>query len=84
MDNVRKEFEEWANSAEFELIRFNDGYEDVYSNTAWQAWQASRSALCIELPKDPGGRWATSYEEGFSDCLSIVTTSIEEVGVSSK
>lgn len=59
-DKMREEFEEWA--AEEAEVRgvgvllglmqdeHQDRYSMIWTQTAWMAWQASRSALVIELP----------------------------------
>ncbi|ENR0633503.1 hypothetical protein ACERU3_000466 [Escherichia coli] len=49
MDKSRKQFEEW-----FENYTGCDPKNKVYANMVemyWQAWQASRAAIEIELPE---------------------------------
>ena len=60
-DKMREEFEAWA--AEEAEVRgvgallglmtdeHQDRYSMIWTQTAWIAWQASRAALVIELPK---------------------------------
>jgi len=58
-DKMRNEFEAWAiadaatQGVHISPKRNGDWYfeeETQYMNTAWAAWQASRSAVVIELP----------------------------------
>lgn len=47
----RAHFEEWCIASGFDFSRGNDGdYNDFATDTAWQAWQASRAAMNSELP----------------------------------
>ena len=60
MDKVREEFEAWATSAGYitKMItqiagEVSEGiaiYANGQTRSAWQAWQASRKALVVELP----------------------------------
>lgn len=57
MDKMREEFEEWAVNTKnqfdlpFFIIKKADGiYVDRGTEISWQAWQASRQALVVELP----------------------------------
>ena len=54
MDRIREEFEAWFYSE----IDGNSVLEDL----CWQAWQASRAALVVELPKE-NYHSNTEYEE---------------------
>lgn len=51
-ESMREEFEAWLDSAGFEVRRYHhiDGYHGSEQMAAWAAWQASRAALCVELP----------------------------------
>ena len=54
-DKMRKSFQEWAN-AHYLLSELNcaieDGeYEEPEMQYSWEAWQASRAASEVELPK---------------------------------
>lgn len=58
MDSIRKEFEDWLRSQPHVL---NVGFSQVTGKyllaedeTAWQAWQASRKCIVIELPPSIG------------------------------
>lgn len=48
-DKMRAEFEEWIQSNGGD-IRLNGEYVSNVTDCAWQAWQASRAALVVELP----------------------------------
>lgn len=53
MDKMREEFEAWCASIGFTLKpnAFDNGdYAMGYGLEEWNAWQASRAALCVELP----------------------------------
>ena len=51
MNKSQKDFEKFANHWRYDLTLTEEGY---YSNTltqhAWNAWEASRAALVVELP----------------------------------
>lgn len=67
MDKMREEFEEWAVSAGYwtkMVVDESDGcsvaiYANGQTRSAWQAWQASRKALVVELPTT----WNASFTE---------------------
>ena len=53
MDKMREEFEAWCASIGFTLKpnAFDNGdYAMGYGWEEWNAWQASRAALCVKLP----------------------------------
>ena len=53
MEKMREEFEAWCKSTGFTLKpnAFNNGdYAMGYGWEEWNAWQASRAALCVKLP----------------------------------
>lgn len=57
-ESMRAEFEEWAIReywlAECALARKKSGeYRDSRAAFAWEAWQASRAALVVELHRPP-------------------------------
>lgn len=73
MDESRKQFEEWYASSwrlrDDELRRelaVEDNGDYIYScaYNSWRAWQASRSAIEIELPgvEDPGDFFCEVYD----------------------
>ena len=54
MDKCREQFEEWATSQKSFVTKENGDYINPYVGYAWQAWQASRQALVVELPRVRG------------------------------
>jgi hypothetical protein len=56
----REQFEEWATNAGFIVTTKNDGYLYPATNSAWQAWQASREAIEITLPEVYGEKYTPS------------------------
>lgn len=63
-DKMREEFEEWyrlevmrdapEDVAAQRFGKDRDGmYWDIWTRRSWQAWQASRAALVVELPPCP-------------------------------
>ena len=46
----KEQFEGWATNAGFIVTTKSDCYLYPATNSAWQAWQASRAAIEIELP----------------------------------
>ena len=51
MDKVREEFEAWAVNYNLALADWGN-YSDRHVNNMWKSWQASRAALCVEIPTD--------------------------------
>lgn len=75
---MREEFESWAISCH--MCTYLDGVEYRHQSTewAWLAWQASRSALVVELP---GAIWCSlAYHEAIND----VKEALDDAGVSYK
>lgn len=54
MGKMRKEFEVWACNYNLKIADWGN-YADRHVNNMWKAWQASRAALCIELPENCKG-----------------------------
>lgn len=56
MKNSREQFEEWFDEYTFSApgrcrtLRSGNGYRNVACQEQWEAWQASRAAIEIELP----------------------------------
>ena len=73
MDKMREEFEAWwisknPNHTDVKSYWHETGYwvnsNSAYSNLdfAWECWQASRSAMCVELPENCKGMALTVSE----------------------
>lgn len=70
-----EEFESWAMSdMGYMCVRVGGGYKDDYMNTAWLSWQASRAALCVQMPR-------CCNEEQDSYRLNVID-SLDDAGVS--
>lgn len=82
---MREQFEAWvlANWPEQSVARFTTGeYQGYTVEHCWQAWQASREAVVVELP--PKISWhntteggfvrpeAEHYDEAIEDCRSAI------------
>lgn len=95
MPDVREEFEAWATAAMggyADLRKSTDpnfDYDDADVDFAYQAWQASRAALKVELPdrRDPlnaTGDGENPRSVGFNDCLDRVTEALQQAGIEVK
>lgn len=77
-EKMREEFEAWwagsMNATEMDLYRFGSGYSCHETNRGWMAWQASRAAMCVELPLAFSDERATTY-------LTRVTNALDAAGV---
>ena len=77
-DKMREEFEAWIKT-EFDGCmprRKGKVYLSLYVNGAWKAWQASRAALCVELPK-----YYSTDSIGLAYCADAVVDSLDAAGV---
>ena len=84
-DKMREEFEAWAKPIGFDVdyIYADDAFK-CYCFTATQnafdawksGWQASRAALCVELPK----QYSTD-SIGSAYCVDAVIDSLDSAGV---
>ena len=79
-EKMREEFELWA---QHELgycagAKTDGTYCIAKINDMWQAWQASRAALVVELPDSTG--CGPAYHEAICD----VTCSLDDAGVGYK
>lgn len=91
-EKMRDGFESWClanwytlRPAETNCGIIIDGYYGHPTvQIAWQAWQASRAALVVELPDEKEGRYLDSYQEGWNDAISSCEQRIEDCGVSYK
>ncbi|MBH9437791.1 hypothetical protein N1F33_19310 [Pseudomonas aeruginosa] len=95
MHDMREEFEAWVTAAMggyADLRKSNDpnfAYDDVDVDFAYQAWQASRAALRVELPAGKPWFVAVTEEEelrkqrgyGWNDCLDAVGEILWKAGI---
>lgn len=78
MDKMREEFEAWCCKRGYTLkpaetncgIIIEGAYGHPRVQLAWESWQESRSALCVELPDESSIWWHQD-----------VCESLEEAGV---
>lgn len=52
-EKIREEFKEWARSRGMSLPVNDNIHYNEWTQLAWEAWQASRSAVEIDLPFIP-------------------------------
>lgn len=88
MDKSRQQFEAWfsvnQNNHLDQLIRDKRGnYFYIVTRTAWEAWQASRESLEIELPNPPYYEPFT-YEAGIDDGIEMCKKLLISNGVKIK
>jgi hypothetical protein len=58
-----------------------DEYLDTDCQLAWEAWQASRAALVVELPSRVDTKPYACYENGWNDMHDEARDAIEAAGV---
>lgn len=92
-DFMREEFSEWLldiHGLESEWQEARNCFKDFPAHLAYQAWQASRECLVIELPNRFDEKYQDYYDdvEGgcFNECryISDVHASLEAAGVKYK
>jgi hypothetical protein len=69
------------------LERGSDGiYRSILARGAWWAWQASRAAIEIELPKIVDKEWANTHAErsAMRDAIGLCKKRIEAAGIPTK
>lgn len=98
MPDMREEFEAWVTAAMggyADLRKSNDpnfAYDDADVDLAYQAWQASRAALRVELPSEKEesnanyrfSEYSHSRAQGFNDCLELVREGLQQAGIEVK
>lgn len=104
MPDMREDFEDrfpipegiaWRNTDYFP-VQTNNVHEYValagvaaQYTSMWEAWQASRAALRVELPERRDPLNSTGDDEnprsaGFNDCLERVTEALQQAGIEVK
>ncbi len=82
---MREDFELWYEGhcapLEADWFKRDSDYPDDYdyfpAQEAWAGWQASRSALCVELPSkinDQSDKWSNGYDVGIDDAQDALET----------
>ena len=84
MDKCREQFEAWAINTKdqfgvpfFTIKNANGKYVDHGTEISWQAWQASRQALVVELPKNGEPVFKNDFAEGVSSGADIYRSAVE-------
>lgn len=86
-DKMREEFHEWCSSIGFTLKMnaLGNDYAIGYGLEQWQAWQASRAALVVELPNsfmvDEDGY---VFDIAGKEIVESLTESLKSLGISYK
>ncbi|EOX9818474.1 TPA: hypothetical protein U2J46_003528 [Providencia stuartii] len=92
MDKSRQQFEAWlvrnhsdtCNNINFEIDSKGD-YRYFGTRLAWEAWQASRESLEVELPtKEPNPSQNNSYAFGYNRAITEATELLNRQGVKIK
>jgi len=88
-DKMREEFLEWlqdVHGLESEWQPERNCFKDYAAHLAFQAWQASRSAVVIELPVINDKEWANTHAErsAMRDAIGLCKKRIEAAGVKCK
>jgi len=94
MTDIREEFEAWADSKYSWLAQEPDhntlstwnggGYENRVVQGMWEAWQASRAALKVELPQSPDLRAHGEFRRGHAVAMTEVTEALQQAGIEVK
>ena len=79
MNKSKEQFEEYCRVNELPLEVFNGNYNWNSTRIAWEAWQASRESLEVELPlghdeDDEYDYFAMGYNSAIEKCKQILTS----------
>ena len=91
-DKMRDGFESWclANGYTLRPAETNCGiiiegdYGHPTVKIAWQAWQASRAALVVELPGEVVCERVEYYYDGWNDAAAEARLALDEAGIKHK
>ena len=80
IEKSRAEFEAWAMTRQgLDVQRLGLGsYRSLATYNAWCAWQASRKALVVELPKAEDSPDIAYFEADVLDALCAVGITVKE------
>ncbi len=77
-EQMRKEFEAWFKKAHTENVQRIDGeYTHGATERLWQAWQASRAAIVVELPTVHEDHYADEYTKACIDGKKSLTEEVQ-------
>lgn len=92
MDKCREEFEEWLKSEYDKQGKYipTDELSQLYIDSLWQAWQASRAAIKVDLPSvldvvfgeaSGGDGYYSGFNDGFEHATNEVASILSEAGI---
>jgi len=78
MDKMREEFEAWCHNNPLKVDkRISGEYKYISTDLAWQAWQASRAALVVELPENGEPIFSNDFSDGVVAGAGIYRSAVE-------
>lgn len=82
MPDIREEFEAWHH-AEFGycISEEDDAWNAGECAKRWEAWQASRAALRVELPQGPDLRAHGEFRRGHAVAVTEVKEALQQAGI---
>ena len=80
-EKMREEFQVWFDANH---KTENHSFNFAMSSAMFDAWQASRAALVVELPPEREERFIDSYQEGWNDAIDSCRVRFEGVGATCK
>ena len=85
-EKMRDDFEKWAQYEHGYCAgtRQDGTYYVTKINDMWQAWQASRAALVVELPGEVVCERVEYYYDGWNDAAAEARLALDEAGIKHK
>lgn len=85
-EKMRADFEKWATDRFWSVAKVNGFYDDPRAHDGWSAWQASRAAIEVELPKIVDKEWANTHAErsAMREAIGWCKKRIESLGLKVK
>lgn len=85
-DKMREEFHEWCRSIGFTLKMnaWGNDYAIGYGLEQWQAWQASRAALVVELPELKSFNASDEPDFAYEVAIDDIKCVLDDAGVGYK
>lgn len=82
MDKMREEFDAWFKAEKASLVDVK--YQFLTKEIMFEGWQASRAALCVELPEKMNPEVLSLWDIGFNEGIESAIECIKEAGVNCK
>lgn len=82
MDKSKQQFEDYCKSVDLPLEIFNGNYNYNATRIAWEAWQASRESLEVELPVKLPTMDDDSFEEGLFEGYNSAIDDFKQILIS--